>query len=76
MLFYGRKRKEHFAKLIQKIDKKMAGWKSRMLSSGAKLVLIKHVLVRMPLHLIAAFDPPKSVERIESIFANFFLGFL
>lgn len=29
----------------------------------------------MPLHILAAFDPPKSViSRVETIFANFFWG--
>ncbi|KAM7481360.1 hypothetical protein LguiB_005943 [Lonicera macranthoides] len=42
---------------------------------GGRLVLIRHVLQSMAIHIMAAFEPPKAImQRIESLFANFFWG--
>lgn len=72
-----------------KFEKKMTGWKAKLLSQGGKLVLIKHVLQSIPstiwlikhvfpkhpLYNMAAFDPPRAVhERLEAICGNFQWG--
>lgn len=72
-LFNGRKKVVYFAPLIQKLQNRLAGWKSRFLSSGGRLILIRHVLQAMPIHLLATMDPPKGVLRqLESLFSKFF----
>ena len=61
--------------LIMKIQKKVASWKSNFLSAGGKLILIKHVLSLIPMHLLQYLHPPKYIiENIHKIFANFFWG--
>lgn len=43
--------------LIDKVSKKVAGWKGKLLSAGAKITLIKAVLSSMPLHILAILKP-------------------
>ena len=46
-----------------------------MLSPGGKIVLIKHLLSSIPLHLLAGVSPPKSIlATVERLFANFLWG--
>lgn len=53
----------------------MAGWKSKLLSFGGKIVLIKHVLNSMPVHLLSVLNIPKGViSRLQKIFSNFLWG--
>lgn len=75
VLFTGRKRIEYFSDMVQNFERKMAGWKAKLLSTGRRIVLIKHVLQSLPIYSLAALDPPKTViNRINSICANFFYG--
>ena len=54
---------------------KIASWQNRLLSFGGKIVLIKHVLSSIPLHLLATVSPPKSIlTAVERIFSNFLWG--
>lgn len=74
-LFERRKKIEYFNDLINKFEKKLAGWKSKLLSHGGRIVLIKHVLQSLPLYSMAAFEPPKAVLNImASICSNFLWG--
>ena len=53
----------------------MAGWKAKLLSPGGKLILIKHVLSSIPIHVLSVFDVPQRViNRIQSIMVNFLWG--
>ena len=71
----GRRKKAYFQNLITTVAATIASWKNRLLSLGGKVVLIKHVLSSLPLHLLATVSPPKSVfATLEHLFANFFWG--
>ena len=60
---------------MKSIKKKVAGWKSKLLSPGGKLILIKHVLSSIPIHTLSVFDIPGVVlDRLKRIFANFLWG--
>lgn len=60
---------------LQKVDKKVTGWKSNLISHGGSLILIKHVLQNILIHIFDAFNLLKSVITItEADFANFFRG--
>lgn len=72
-LFVGRKKTAYFNEIIFKLEKKLAGWKGKLLTSGGRLTLIKHVLQSLPVHILADFDPPKAIiNRVEAIFDHFF----
>lgn len=40
----GHVKKVYFNELVEKIRKRITGWKAKMLSAGGKKILIKHVL--------------------------------
>lgn len=72
-LYSGRTTKLLFYPLLNKIQEKLSGWKEKLLSLGAKIVLIKHVLQAMPLYLLALIQPPKIIINvINKVISNFF----
>ena len=49
--------------------------KQRILSPGGRVVLLKHVLSSLPIHLLAAASPPTRVLReVERVMAAFLWG--
>ncbi|KAJ6844953.1 uncharacterized protein M6B38_288325 [Iris pallida] len=71
-LFRGRAKMDYFQVLINKFDKKLSGWKGRLLSFGGKIILIKSVLTSLPMHSLSMIKPPiKLLKRLDSIMANF-----
>ncbi|XP_071909537.1 uncharacterized protein [Coffea arabica] len=74
-LYIGRCKMSFFAEVCQKVMGKILSWKSKFLSSGERLILIKHVLSAIPVHLLSAAVMPKAVFRIiERVCANFLWG--
>ena len=74
-IFKGKSNQKYFEQLVLKIQNKVAGWKSKLLSPSGKLILIKHVLASIPIHVLSVFDVPQVVlRRIQSIMANFLWG--
>ncbi|XP_059277935.1 uncharacterized protein LOC132032181 [Lycium ferocissimum] len=59
-LFVGRMKIIYFSEMVHNITKRIHTWHARFLSKGGKIVLIKHVLLAMPVHLLAAMKPPKA----------------
>ncbi|XP_027174561.1 uncharacterized protein LOC113774198 [Coffea eugenioides] len=74
--FYaGHRKKEFFHFLIEKFVAKLAGWQKKLLSQGGRLILIKHVLSAISLHVLAVMDPPKQVlKSLERVMAKFLWG--
>jgi len=74
-LYVGRKTKGLFTGILDKVSSRINSWQGKWLSSGARIVLIKHVLASIPIHLLAVLEPPKGVvAEIERIFARFLWG--
>nr|XP_027109299.1 uncharacterized protein LOC113729174 [Coffea arabica] len=74
-LFVGRRKCLYFMELVQSVISKVSSWRSRFLSNGGRIVLIKHVLSAIPTHLLAASCPPKGVlALVERAMANFLWG--
>ncbi|XP_019240872.1 PREDICTED: uncharacterized protein LOC109220861 [Nicotiana attenuata] len=74
-LYTGRKRIIFFNSIISKVVSKIRGWHGKILSHGGRATLIKHVLQSLPIHLLSAVSPPKTVlKQIEKLAANFFWG--
>ncbi|CAN1334127.1 Putative ribonuclease H protein At1g65750 [Linum perenne] len=58
--------------VISCIQKRLASWKARFLSFGARLVLIKSVLKNLPIYYMSVLKAPASViTRIERLRNNF-----
>ncbi|XP_042983328.1 uncharacterized protein LOC122312726 [Carya illinoinensis] len=71
----GRLKIPHFDDLIAKVQSKLEGWQARLLSSGAHLTLIKHVLQSILVHSLSILKTPKAViEKIHRIISTFFWG--
>lgn len=55
--------------------KRILSWKQKALYVGGRLILIKHVLSSIPIHLLVAAPPPKCVLlELEKIMAGFLWG--
>ncbi|KAG6673010.1 hypothetical protein I3842_16G088800 [Carya illinoinensis] len=53
----------------------MAGWRSRLLFQGGRLMLLRHVLSSMPIHLLSVLHVPKVViQKVNYLCASFFWG--
>ncbi|KAK5774337.1 hypothetical protein PVK06_042192 [Gossypium arboreum] len=68
----GRKKKESFQNLKDKIKKRIDNWSNRFLSQGGKEVFIKDILQVIPTYTMACFLLPKTLcDEFENIIANF-----
>lgn len=64
-----------FLPLIEKLEKKLAGWKGKLISRGGRLQLVNSVLSSIPIYHMACFRIPKwAIERIDKIRRTFLWG--
>ncbi|XP_055814323.1 uncharacterized protein LOC129883750 [Solanum dulcamara] len=74
-IYIGRQRVIYYSDLISKIVNRITGWQAKILSYGGRVVLVKHVIQAMPIHLLSASTPlSTTIKQIQSITANFFWG--
>nr|CCA66180.1 hypothetical protein [Beta vulgaris subsp. vulgaris] len=58
--------------IIDKLEKKLASWKGKLLSLGGRLTLIKASLSNLPLYYMSLFPVPKGViEKINKLMRAF-----
>ena len=61
--------------IINRIKKKLSGWKINLLSRAGRLTLIKAVLNNLPMYYLGIFKMPKLVaKKIISLQSKFFWG--
>ncbi|CAA7390411.1 unnamed protein product [Spirodela intermedia] len=65
LIFLGRRCIHYFDALVGKLRKKLAGWKLQLLSPGGRIQLIHHVLMSMPLHLLAVHEWKLNVDGVS-----------
>ena len=54
--------------VIQKVDKRLAGWMATYLSWGGRLIMINEVLSAIPTHFMACFIwPAKGIELLDKL---------
>ncbi|XP_042956337.1 uncharacterized protein LOC122292170 [Carya illinoinensis] len=64
-----------FGELIGKFNKKIAGWKMKMLSTSGHVILLHHVLLSMATHLMVVLYVPNGVyTALNRIMSSFFWG--
>ncbi|XP_058089117.1 uncharacterized protein LOC131236042 [Magnolia sinica] len=74
-LLKGRIRYCHMLPLIQKIEHRIAKWKAKLRNQAAKMVLIKHVLASMSMHILSSVNIPiRAIHHVEKSMASFFWG--
>jgi hypothetical protein len=61
--------------ILEKIERRLAGWKKLYLSKGGRLTLLKSTLASVPTYYLSLFTIPKHVvARIERLQRNFLWG--
>ena len=69
------KKKSIWNAVVEKVEKRHAGWKRTYLSNGGRLTLIKSTLSSLPSYCLSLFPLPKSVAcRIEKLQRDFLWG--
>lgn len=65
----------HFDPFLNKVIRKLGGWKLKCLSSEGKIILIKHVLSSFPIHLMSILNFSQAVlKSTKSLFSSFSWG--
>lgn len=71
----GRNKKNTFREIKEKLAKKLAGWKEKLLSKAGKEVLIKAVALAIPTYSMSCFKIPDSLcDEMTSLIRNFWWG--
>ncbi|KAA3485773.1 reverse transcriptase [Gossypium australe] len=71
----GRKKKQAFQNLVDRIAARIEAWSSRLLSQGGKEIFIKSVLQAIPTYVVSCFLFPKVLyEQIERTIAKYWWG--
>ena len=61
--------------ILERMEKKLSGWKRLYLSKGGRLTLLKSTLSSLPTYYLSLFTTPKAVAyRLERIQRNFLWG--
>lgn len=69
---FGRKKKDIFTGIVDKVRQRTLSWSTRFLSGAGKLVLLKAVLAAMPSYAMSCFKLPLSLcKRLQSAFTRF-----
>jgi hypothetical protein len=59
--------------VLARIRNRLSRWKSRFLSFGCRLILLKSVLISLPVYGFSFFKAPSgTISSIESLLINFF----
>jgi hypothetical protein len=58
-LHFNKLKREDLQPLLDKLIKRMAGWRGRLLACSSRLVLIKSVLASIPVYLLSVLKFPK-----------------
>ena len=70
-----RNRRNTFHELKEKLNKKLAGWKEKVLSKAGKEVLIKAVAQAILTYTMSCFKIPNSLcDDLTSLIRNFLWG--
>ncbi|CAL1374304.1 unnamed protein product [Linum trigynum] len=71
----GRSKKELFSGLVDRVRKKLKGWKERVMSVAAREVLIKSVVQAQLSYAMSVFKIPEGIlEQVHSLMTTFWWG--
>lgn len=67
--------KDLYMPLVQKFEKKLEGWKGKLISRGGRLQLVNSVLSSIPIYFMACFQLPKwLISQLDQIRRSFLWG--
>lgn len=68
-------KKSHFAYILDNINKKLAGWKSKTLNRASRVTLVNSVMLAIPIYTIHNICLPEGIcDSIDKFFWNFIWG--
>ena len=71
-LHFSKLKREDIQPVVDKLIKRVAGWRGKLLSSAGKLTLLKSCLASIPIYLLSVIKFPKwAIESINSQMGNF-----
>ena len=71
-LHFSKLKREDIQPVVDKLIKRVAGWRGKLLSSAGKLTLLKFCLASIPIYLLSVIKFPKwAIESINSQMGNF-----
>jgi hypothetical protein len=71
-LHHSKLRKEDLQPVIDKIIKRIAGWKGRLLSYAGRLILLKFCLASIPIYLLSVIKFPRwAIDTINTHMRHF-----
>ena len=71
--FIGRKKKDSFDNIKQRVWKKFQGWEGKLLSQAGREILIKAVAQALPTYTMSCFKLPVTLfHNIEALIRRFF----
>ncbi|CAA7014099.1 unnamed protein product [Microthlaspi erraticum] len=69
---FGRKKKDLFALIVERIVNKASSWSARFLSGAGKMTMLQSVLAAIPTYTMSCFKLPLSLcKRIQSALTRF-----
>ena len=72
-LHHSNLQREHIQLVVDKVIKRIAGWKGRLLSYGGRLTLLNSCLASIPIYLMSIIKFPKwDIKLINSQMSQFF----
>jgi hypothetical protein len=72
-LHHSKLRREDLQPLVDKIIKRIAGWRGKLLTQAGRLILIKSCLASIPVYLLSFFKFPRwAIDLLNSHMANCF----
>ncbi|KAL5700142.1 amidase [Ranunculus cassubicifolius] len=64
-----------WGKVIERVEKRLGRWKTKYLTKGGRLTLLKATLSQIPIYFLSLFPIPKSVlSLLEAMFRSFLWG--
>lgn len=73
-MFTERTKIDYFSNILKKLEKKLVGWKAKLLSLRGRIILIKHVLHSLFICSIVVVDPLKQFSNAWTLFVLNFYG--
>ena len=71
----GKSKVEIFNEIKERVERKLLGWKEKLLSVGGQEILIKVVAQAIPTYTMSCFQIPKSLcDEIEAMMRKFWWG--
>ena len=71
----GKSKVEIFAEIKERVERKLSGWKEKMMSMGGREILIKAVAQAIPTYTMSYFQILKSLyDEMEAMMRKFWWG--